>query len=96
MTLYKEYAHECAKVLLMIWTETLAYYRDNLTLKTAIKSFVNAVLSYGPGQESLKFRLHLRYEFLQLGFKNIINKLREHVNQTCNSLRWFVMKMKMN
>lgn len=45
-------------------------------------SFVNAVLSYGPGQESLEFRLHLRYEFLMLGIQHVIQKLRKHDNQT--------------
>ena len=31
-------------------------YRDDVNLKTAIMSFVNAVLNYGPGQENLEFR----------------------------------------
>lgn len=59
-------------------------YRDEVNLKTAIMSFVNAVLSYGPGQESLDFRLHLRYEFLMLGIQPIIDKLRGHENETLN------------
>lgn len=31
-------------------------YRDEVNLKTAIMSFVNAVLNYGLGQENLEFR----------------------------------------
>ncbi|XP_060843186.1 disheveled-associated activator of morphogenesis 1 isoform X1 [Rhopalosiphum padi] len=84
MTDYKEFAHERARFQGIIndLDRNTGVYRDDLTVKTAIMSFVNAVLSYGPGQESLEFRLHLRYEFLQLGLKNIIIKLREHENQT--------------
>ncbi|KAL5235210.1 hypothetical protein ACI65C_002620 [Semiaphis heraclei] len=84
MTDYKEFAHERARFQGIIndLDRNTGIYRDDLTVKTAIMSFVNAVLSYGPGQDSLEFRLHLRYEFLQLGLKNIINKLREHENQT--------------
>lgn len=57
-------------------------YRDEVNLKTAIMSFVNAVLNYGQGQENLEFRLHLRYEFLLLGIQPIIDKLRLHENET--------------
>lgn len=57
-------------------------YRDEVNLKTAIMSFVNAVLNYGLGQENLEFRLHLRYEFLLLGVQPIIDKLRSHENET--------------
>lgn len=59
-------------------------YRDEVNLKTAIMSFVNAVLNYGQGQENLEFRLHLRYEFLMLGIQPIIDKLRGHENETLN------------
>nr|CAD7402960.1 unnamed protein product [Timema poppensis] len=59
-------------------------YRDEVNLKTAIMSFVNAVLNYGPGQENLEFRLHLRYEFLMLGIQPVIDKLRSHENETLN------------
>ncbi|XP_050057795.1 disheveled-associated activator of morphogenesis 1-like isoform X3 [Aphis gossypii] len=84
MTDYKEFAHERARFQGIIndLDRNTGVYRDDLTVKTAIMAFINAVLSYGPGQESLEFKLHLRYEFLQLGLKNIIIKLREHQNQT--------------
>ncbi|XP_044737044.1 disheveled-associated activator of morphogenesis 1 isoform X2 [Chrysoperla carnea] len=59
-------------------------YRDEVNLKTAIMSFVNAVLNYGLCQENLEFRLHLRYEFLMLGIQPIIDKLRGHENEMLN------------
>lgn len=59
-------------------------YKDDVSLKTAIMSFINAVLSYGPGQENFEFRLHVRYEFLMLGIQPVINKLRKHENETLN------------
>ncbi|XP_056619921.1 disheveled-associated activator of morphogenesis 1b isoform X1 [Triplophysa dalaica] len=57
-------------------------YRDEVSLKTAIMSFINAVLSQGAGETSLEFRIHLRYEFLMLGIQPIIDKLRSHENST--------------
>ncbi|XP_051908014.1 disheveled-associated activator of morphogenesis 1-like isoform X2 [Hippocampus zosterae] len=57
-------------------------YRDEVNLKTAIMSFVNAVLSQGAGETSLEFRIHLRYEFLMLGIQPVIDKLRSHENST--------------
>ncbi|KAL0969719.1 hypothetical protein UPYG_G00231390 [Umbra pygmaea] len=57
-------------------------YRDEVSLKTAIMSFINAVLSQGAGESSLEFRIHLRYEFLMLGIQPIIDKLRSHENLT--------------
>ncbi|KAL3203256.1 hypothetical protein MRX96_041993 [Rhipicephalus microplus] len=62
-------------------------YKDEVNLKTAIMSFVNAILNYGPGQEHLEFRLHLRYEFLMLGIQPIIEKLRSHENATLGQVR---------
>ncbi|XP_078674924.1 disheveled-associated activator of morphogenesis 2-like isoform X4 [Branchiostoma floridae x Branchiostoma belcheri] len=55
-------------------------YREEVNLKTAIMSFINAMLRYGAGEESLEFRVHLRYEFLMLGIQPIIDKLRTHEN----------------
>ncbi|KAL1455142.1 hypothetical protein WDU94_009258 [Cyamophila willieti] len=57
-------------------------YRTDVSIKTALMSFLNAVLSYGPGQHSLEFRLHLRYEVIMLGIQPIIDKLRTHENET--------------
>uniref|UniRef100_T1JFN2 FH2 domain-containing protein n=1 Tax=Strigamia maritima TaxID=126957 RepID=T1JFN2_STRMM len=57
-------------------------YRDEVSLKTAVMSFINAVLNYGPGQDHLEFRVHLRYEFLMLGIQPVIDKLRSHENAT--------------
>uniref|UniRef100_A0A665UTL1 Dishevelled associated activator of morphogenesis 1b n=1 Tax=Echeneis naucrates TaxID=173247 RepID=A0A665UTL1_ECHNA len=57
-------------------------YRDEVNLKTAIMSFINAVLSQGAGEASLEFRIHLRYEFLMLGIQPVIDKLRSHENST--------------
>ncbi|XP_075905687.1 disheveled-associated activator of morphogenesis 1b isoform X2 [Nelusetta ayraudi] len=57
-------------------------YRDEVNLKTAIMSFINAVLSQGAGETSLEFRIHLRYEFLMLGIQPVIDKLRLHENST--------------
>ena len=56
--------------------------REDMALKTAILSFFNAALNYGPGEEHLEFRLHLRYEFLMLGIQPILDKLREWENLT--------------
>uniref|UniRef100_A0A672YTB9 Disheveled-associated activator of morphogenesis 1-like n=1 Tax=Sphaeramia orbicularis TaxID=375764 RepID=A0A672YTB9_9TELE len=57
-------------------------YRDEVSLKTAIMCFINAVLSKGAGETSLEFRIHLRYEFLMLGIQPVIDKLRCHENAT--------------
>jgi hypothetical protein len=56
-------------------------YRQDMSLKTAILSFLNALLNYGPGQQSLEFRLHLRYELLMLGIEPIIAKLKTFENE---------------
>ncbi|XP_076441930.1 disheveled-associated activator of morphogenesis 1-like isoform X2 [Babylonia areolata] len=62
--------------------KSVGRYREEVNLKTAIMSFINAALRYGPGQDHLEFRLHLRYEFLMLGIVPIMHKLRGHGNAT--------------
>ncbi|ODM93937.1 Disheveled-associated activator of morphogenesis 1 [Orchesella cincta] len=57
-------------------------YKQDVSLKTAIMSFLNAVLSYGPGQKNLEFRVHLRYELLIIGIEPVISKLRGFENET--------------
>ncbi|KAJ8986080.1 hypothetical protein NQ317_003374, partial [Molorchus minor] len=81
---YQKYAFERTRFQSIIndLDRSTGIYRDEVNLKTAIMSFVNAVLNYGQGQENLEFRLHLRYEFLMLGIQPIIDKLRSHENET--------------
>ncbi|XP_060532378.1 disheveled-associated activator of morphogenesis 1 isoform X2 [Cylas formicarius] len=81
---YQKYAFERTRFQGIIndLDRSTGIYRDEVNLKTAIMSFVNAVLNYGLGQENLEFRLHLRYEFLLLGIQPIIDKLRGHENET--------------
>ncbi|XP_049531619.1 disheveled-associated activator of morphogenesis 1 isoform X2 [Anopheles darlingi] len=86
MLRYQEYATERARFQGIVndLDRSTGAYRDDVNLKTAIMSFINAVLNYGPGQENLEFRLHLRYEFLMLGIQPVIDKLRGHENETLN------------
>ncbi|XP_042226159.1 disheveled-associated activator of morphogenesis 1-like isoform X2 [Homarus americanus] len=56
-------------------------YADELSLKIALMSFINAIIRWGPGEDSLEFRLHLRYEFLMLGVQPVIEKLRSLQNE---------------
>ncbi|NXW08852.1 DAAM2 protein, partial [Fregetta grallaria] len=81
---YQKYASERTRFQTLIndLDKSTGRYRDEVSLKTAIMSFINAVLSQGAGVESLDFRLHLRYEFLMLGIQPVIDKLREHENST--------------
>ncbi|XP_072386147.1 disheveled-associated activator of morphogenesis 1 isoform X1 [Diabrotica undecimpunctata] len=83
---YQKYAFERTRFQGIVndLDRSTGVYRDEVNLKTAIMSFVNAVLNYGQGQENLEFRLHLRYEFLMLGIQPIIDKLRGHENETLN------------
>lgn len=81
---YQKYAYERTRFQGIIndLDRSTGIYRDEVNLKTAIMSFINAVLNYGLGQENLEFRLHLRYEFLMLGIQPVIDKLRGHENET--------------
>lgn len=86
MTHYKEFAQERFRFQGIIndLDKNTGVCTDDLIVKTVIMSFINAVLSHEPDQESLEFRLHLRYEFIQLGLTNIVNKLRKHANHMLN------------
>ncbi|XP_072031221.1 disheveled-associated activator of morphogenesis 1-like isoform X2 [Amphiura filiformis] len=57
-------------------------YREEVNLKTAVMSFINAVIKYGAGEDNLEFRIHLRYEFLMLGIQPVIDKMRSLENAT--------------
>ena len=83
---FQAFAHERVRFqgVLVDLDRSTGRYRDDVNLKTAIMSFVNAILNYGPGQENLEFRIHLRYEFLLLGIQPTIDKLRKHENETLN------------
>uniref|UniRef100_A0A8C9VRH3 Dishevelled associated activator of morphogenesis 1b n=1 Tax=Scleropages formosus TaxID=113540 RepID=A0A8C9VRH3_SCLFO len=84
MLYYQKFASERTRfqTLLNDLDRSTGRYRDEVNLKTAIMSFINAVLSQGAGEESLEFRVHLRYEFLMLGIQPVIDKLRSHENST--------------
>ncbi|PWA16326.1 hypothetical protein CCH79_00004689 [Gambusia affinis] len=84
MAHYQKYAAERTRfqTLLNELDRSTGRYRDEVNLKTAIMSFINAVLNAGAGEDNLEFRLHLRYEFLMLGIQPVIDKLREHDNAT--------------
>ncbi|XP_037652369.1 disheveled-associated activator of morphogenesis 1-like isoform X2 [Sebastes umbrosus] len=83
---YQTFASERTRfqTLLTDLDRSTGRYRDEVNLKTAIMSFINAVLSQGAGETSLEFRTHLRYEFLMLGIQPVIDKLRSHDNATLN------------
>ncbi|XP_067224623.1 disheveled-associated activator of morphogenesis 2 isoform X4 [Chanodichthys erythropterus] len=84
MAHYQKYAAERTRFqsLLNELDRSTGRYRDEVNLKTAIMSFINAMLNAGVGEDSLEFRLHLRYEFLMLGIQPVIEKLRTHDNVT--------------
>ncbi|XP_065343760.1 disheveled-associated activator of morphogenesis 1 [Cloeon dipterum] len=86
MANYQEYAGERTRFQGLVNDldrsfSTISQYMDEVNLKTAIMSFVNAVLNYGPGQDSLEFRLHLRYELLLLGIQPAMDRLRRLENE---------------
>ncbi|KAF3844397.1 hypothetical protein F7725_007560 [Dissostichus mawsoni] len=83
---YQKFASERTRfqTLLNDLDRSTGRYRDEVNLKTAIMSFINAVLSQGAGETSLEFRIHLRYEFLMLGIQPIIDKLHSNDNAILN------------
>ncbi|KAH9629508.1 hypothetical protein HF086_015838 [Spodoptera exigua] len=88
MVHYQKYAGERARFqsIMNELDRSTGAYRDDLGLKTAIMSFVNAVLNYGPGEESLEFRLHLRYELLMLGIQPDVAPLEINVGEIVHLL----------
>ncbi|KAK2842994.1 hypothetical protein Q7C36_011209 [Tachysurus vachellii] len=92
---YQKYASERTRFQTLVneLDRSTGRYRDEVNLKTAAMSFINAVLSQGAGESSLDFRIHLRYEFLMLGIQPVIDKLRSHENETLDRhLDYFEMK----
>ncbi|KAG7328027.1 hypothetical protein KOW79_007971 [Hemibagrus wyckioides] len=92
---YQKYASERTRFQTLVneLDRSTGRYRDEVNLKTAVMSFINAVLSQGAGESSLDFRIHLRYEFLMLGIQPVIDKLRSHENETLDRhLDYFEMK----
>ncbi|XP_041107066.1 disheveled-associated activator of morphogenesis 2-like isoform X1 [Polyodon spathula] len=91
---YQKYSAERTRfqTLLNELDRSTGRYRDEVNLKTAIMSFINAILNAGAGEDNLEFRLHLRYEFLILGIQPVIDKLRGHENATLDRhLNFFEM-----
>ncbi|XP_034015353.1 disheveled-associated activator of morphogenesis 1 [Thalassophryne amazonica] len=84
MLYYQTFASERTRFQTLVTDldRSMGHYRDEVNLKTAIMSFINAVLSQGAGEKSLVFRIHLRYEFLMLGIQPVIDKLHSHENET--------------
>ncbi|CAL9686933.1 unnamed protein product [Knipowitschia caucasica] len=84
MTHYQTFAAERTRFQSLVYDldRSTGRYRDEVNLKTAIMSFINAVLGKGAGETSLEFRIHLRYEFLMLGIQPVIDKLLLHENET--------------
>lgn len=81
---FQEFASERARFqsIMNDLDRSTGLYRDDVNLKTAIMSFINAVLNYGASDDQLEFRLHLRFEFVMLGIQPVIEKLRKHENET--------------
>ncbi|XP_005801208.1 disheveled-associated activator of morphogenesis 1 [Xiphophorus maculatus] len=83
MVHYQTFASERTRFQnLMIDLDRSTGRHSDISLKTTIMSFINAVLSQGAGEDNLNFRIHLRYEFLMLGIQPILDKLRSREDST--------------
>ncbi|KAG0703938.1 Disheveled-associated activator of morphogenesis 2 [Chionoecetes opilio] len=71
----------CRGTLIVDLDRSFGNFVEELALKIAAMSFINAIIRWGPGEDSLEFRLHLRYEFLMLGVQPVIEKLRALENE---------------
>ncbi|XP_065832507.1 disheveled-associated activator of morphogenesis 2-like [Oscarella lobularis] len=82
MSHFREYACERARfqTVILDLDRSASEYKDEVSLKTAIMSFINAILRYGAGEDYLEFRVHLRYELLMLGFQPVVDKMRRQSN----------------
>ena len=75
---YKDFAGERTRFQTIMMDLYLSFEggQDPSALQIAIMSFINALINFKAGEESLEMRLHLRYEFLMLGIEPCIYKLR--------------------
>ncbi|KAI8815088.1 hypothetical protein BJ742DRAFT_782312 [Cladochytrium replicatum] len=61
-------------VVYVLWLSSQGLSQQEKELQVASMSFINAVIVGGPGV-NLEFRMHLRYEFLQLGLMQLIDSI---------------------
>ncbi|TPX38459.1 hypothetical protein SeLEV6574_g07774, partial [Synchytrium endobioticum] len=63
-------------VVYSLWQSCQGVSKDDKDLQVASMSFINAVICGGPGV-NLDFRMHLRYEFIQLGLDSLAERIGE-------------------
>lgn len=57
-----------------LWQSIKSGKQEDKDLQVASMSFINAVICGGPG-EALAFRMHMRWEFIQLGLLKLIDRI---------------------